>query len=214
MSYKETLDKMAIGFANMMDTFADGAKIDTEDFGWTNNRYVSDLFRVAHIERYSDKNLEVLHVTCFPTNNSSKPIYGFDIITIEKKCLAAFLDWSPVIHGNPTYKCGTQFNTPYKLPEWTNSIFSKDAVAVVPSDEEFKKVCAEAMLSFLTYMALLMMEETIVVDQETIIKGQNHYCEQQQKNERTFNVLKAKLGEDRARYFMETILFPKMKDLC
>jgi hypothetical protein len=43
-----------------------------------------------------------------------------------------------------------------------------------------------------------------------IVEAQNRYCENQQKNERTFSVLKAKLGEDRARYFMNTILFPKV----
>jgi phycocyanobilin:ferredoxin oxidoreductase len=210
MNYKETLDKVAVGFANIIDTFADGGKIDTEDFGWVNNRYVSDLFRVAHIERYSDKNLEVLHVTCFPTKYSSNPIFGFDIITVEKKCLAAFLDWSPDIHDKLVYKCDTQFKTPYKLPEWTSSIFSKNAIAIVPDEDEFKKICAEAMLSFLTYIGMLSMEEIIVVDSEVIIEGQNHYCDQQQKNERTFNVLKAKLGEERAKHFMSTILFPKI----
>lgn len=201
---------MADSFANMLELFTDATKIDTEDYGWTNNRYTSDLFRVAHIERYSDKNLEVLHVTCFPTKHSSKPIYGFDIITVEKKCLAAFLDWSPVIHDKLSYKCSAQFKTPYKLPEWTSSIFSKDAVAVVPDEGEFLVVCAEAMLSFLTYVAMLSMEETMAVNPEVIAREQNYYCEQQQKNERTFNVLKAKLGEERARYFMSTILFPKI----
>ena len=210
MNYRQTLDKLADSFAHMLELFTDATKIDTEDFGWTNNRYTSDLFRVAHIERYSDKNLEVLHVTCFPTKHSSNPIFGFDIITVEKKCLAAFLDWSPVIHDKRTYKCGAKFKTPYKLPEWTSSIFSKDAVAVVPDEGEFLVVCAEAMLSFLTYVAMLSMEETVVVDPEVIATEQNHYCDQQQKNERTFNVLKAKLGEERARYFMSTILFPKI----
>ena len=204
---------MADSFAHMLELFTDATKIDTEDFGWTNNRYTSKLFRVAHIERYSDKNLEVLHVTCFPTKYSNNPIYGFDIITVEKKCLAAFLDWSPVINDiELTYKCGAQFNTPYKLPDWTASIFSKDAVAVVPDVDEFKKICAEAMLSFLTYIAMLNIEPTIVADSKLVTAGQNYYCNQQQKNERTFNVLKAKLGEDRSRYFMSNILFPKIND--
>jgi hypothetical protein len=43
-----------------------------------------------------------------------------------------------------------------------------------------------------------------------IIAAQNRYCDNQQKNERTFNVLKAKLGEVMAKYFMENILFPKI----
>jgi hypothetical protein len=43
-----------------------------------------------------------------------------------------------------------------------------------------------------------------------IISAQNRYCDNQQKNERTYNVLKAKLGVERAKYFMENILFPKI----
>ena len=45
---------------------------------------------------------------------------------------------------------------------------------------------------------------------EYIVAKQNYYCNQQQKNERTFNVLKSKLGKDGAKEFMETILFPKI----
>jgi hypothetical protein len=43
-----------------------------------------------------------------------------------------------------------------------------------------------------------------------ILAAQNRYCENQQKNERTYNVLKAKLGAEKAKYFMENILFPKI----
>jgi hypothetical protein len=43
-----------------------------------------------------------------------------------------------------------------------------------------------------------------------IVAAQNRYCDNQQKNERTYNVLKAKLGVDRAKDFMENILFPKI----
>ena len=39
---------------------------------------------------------------------------------------------------------------------------------------------------------------------------QNKYCEVQASNPRTFNVLKAKIGEARAKYFMEEILFPQI----
>ena len=45
---------------------------------------------------------------------------------------------------------------------------------------------------------------------EYIVAAQNRYCENQQKNERTYNVLKAKLGEERAKHFMQNILFPKI----
>jgi hypothetical protein len=43
------------------------------------------------------------------------------------------------------------------------------------------------------------------------VAAQNRYCENQQKNQRTYNVLKAKLGEERAKYFITNILFPKLE---
>ena len=94
MSYKQLLDKTADELKEQLLIDASSIEIKTEDFGWTNHRYISDLFRIAHIERFSDKNLDVLHFTCFPNVDSPEPIFGFDTITTDKKPLAFFLDWS------------------------------------------------------------------------------------------------------------------------
>jgi hypothetical protein len=207
MNYKETLDRVANNFEKIILENCDGIKIPTEDFGWDNRRFISDVFRIAHIERYSDKNLEVLHFTCFPSNFNPEPIFGFDIITTPNKCLASFLDWSPVL-SNDTYVSPYNFNTPYNLPEWAKVIFSKDVIAIVPTDEEFKIMANIAIRSFEEYIELLLDAEKTPNLVNDIKIGQNKYCEHQQKNERTYNVLKAKLGEDRAKQFMTSILFP------
>jgi hypothetical protein len=47
-------------------------------------------------------------------------------------------------------------------------------------------------------------------EEHQIIELQNNYCKVQSANPRTFNVLKAKIGEERAKYFMEEILFPQI----
>jgi hypothetical protein len=75
MNYKETLDRVANNFEKIILESCDGVKIPTEDFGWDNRRFISDVFRIAHIERYSDKNLEVLHFTCFPSNLNPTDIW-------------------------------------------------------------------------------------------------------------------------------------------
>ena len=80
MNYKNLLDQTANILENILID-DNGFKIETEDFGWENTRYVSDSFRIAHIERYSDKALEVLHFTAFPQLNFADPIFGFDIIS-------------------------------------------------------------------------------------------------------------------------------------
>jgi phycocyanobilin:ferredoxin oxidoreductase len=208
MSYKIVLDNIANSVQEIIVNKGEGTQIEIENFGWTNLIYESKHFRFAHIERYSDKNLEVLHVTTFPNKTNPSPIFGFDIITTDKKPLAAFLDYSPVVN-NVTYKPNKTFETLYNLPDWAKKIFSNDAIAIVPTEKDLD-ILYEVVKDAYTKYIDLCMENQSTIDSEIIKGGQNYYCEQQQKNERTFNVLKAKLGEDRARYFMNTILFPKI----
>jgi phycocyanobilin:ferredoxin oxidoreductase len=183
-----------------------GFKIETEDFGWENTRYVSDSLRIAHIERYSDRALEVLHFTAFPHIHCGDPIFGFDIICTNEKPLAAFIDLSPVTY-QPDQFIDHKFKTPYPLPEWANNIFSDHAIAIRPGIEEMVRLCNEATDLFEYYILAL----SDVSDPKKVVEAQNYYCEQQSKNERTYNVLKAKLGEERAKYFMDTVLFPKIQ---
>ena len=58
MNYKHILNSIADKVEHIIIQ-NNGVAIPTEDFGWSNKRFVSDKFRLAHIERYSDKNLEV-----------------------------------------------------------------------------------------------------------------------------------------------------------
>jgi phycocyanobilin:ferredoxin oxidoreductase len=209
MNYKQTLDNIARDI-ELIIAKNDGRQIPTEDFGWSNKRYVSDEFRLAHIERYSDNNLEVLHITCFPNEEYQHPIFGFDIICTEKKPLAAFMDWSPV-DNTISYWCGYDFEKEYPLPDWAKMIFSPLAIAVIPNDKELIKLSDIVEHSFDLYMKTLKGSKKSEYRSEYIVAAQNRYCDNQQKNERTYNVLKAKLGEEKAKYFMENILFPKIK---
>jgi phycocyanobilin:ferredoxin oxidoreductase len=208
MNYKETLDSIADNIENIIIKH-NGKVLPTEDYGWVNKRYISDKFRLAHIERYSDKNLEVLHITCFPNEKYSHPIFGFDIICTANKPLAAFMDWSPV-NNTLSYKCNYDFEKMYPLPEWAKLIFSPSALGIIPNDNELVKLTDIIHDCFDMYMKILDGAKKSEYHSKYIIVAQNRYCENQQKNERTYNVLKAKLGEDRARQFMETILFPKI----
>jgi phycocyanobilin:ferredoxin oxidoreductase len=208
MSYKQTLDNIAGELESTLQLSA-AIEIPTEDFGWSNKRYVGENFRIAHIERYSDKNLEVLHFTCFPNPSYQHPIFGFDIITTDKKPLAAFMDWSPV-DNTINIESRYEFEKPYPLPDWAKLIFSQNALAIIPNDYEMDSLANNVIESFELYLDVLnnSKEKTDRIDY--IIAAQNRYCENQQKNERTFNVLKAKLGQERAKYFMQNILFPKI----
>ena len=214
MSYKQKLDNFADA-AIAIFVKADATPILTENYGWENYRFTSDTIRVAHIERYSDGKLDVLHITCFPATDHYAPIFGFDIITTEKKCLAAFLDWSPTVCTDPIVAGHTYYtyDTQYKLPDWATLIFSSYATAIVPSECEFDIICYEALNSLHIYVDRYCTHKMPLMIKDTMHNTdlQNYYCTQQLKNERTYNVLKAKLGEDRAKQFMENILFPKAK---
>ena len=52
---------------------------------------------------------------------------------------------------------------------------------------------------------------TSIDEIEQIIEKQNIYCEHQASNKRTFGALKANIGEEKAKFFMEQVLFPKFK---
>ena len=209
MNYKETLDKLSNDIQWLIYQLADGVKIETEDFGWDNRRYASNRFRMAHIERYSDSNLEVLHFTCFPNPTFQHPIFGFDIITTDKKPLAAFMDWSPV-DNKVSIESRYTFEKPYPIPEWAKLIFSPNALAIIPNDYEMVSLSNNVIESFEIYLDVLNNSKEKPNRTDYIVAAQNRYCDNQQKNERTYNVLKSKLGKDRAKYFMENILFPKI----
>jgi phycocyanobilin:ferredoxin oxidoreductase len=112
---------------------------------------------------------------------------------------------------NLSYYFDNNYEKKYLLPDWAKEIFSTSALAIIPNDDEMDKLVFNVIESFEDYMEELSTawhEPELV---EYIVSGQNRYCDNQQKNERTFNVLKAKLGEDRARHFMTEILFPNIK---
>lgn len=205
-NYKQVLDKTSDKIKKIIESH-EVYEIETENFGWENYRYVSKKCRLIHLEKYSDKNLSVLHLTSFPKEWSEDPIFGFDIIVTDKKPLASFCDWSPILNDK-SYISTYIFQKNYDLPEWTKEIFSQNAIAIIPQEDELDIVCSIAIDSFGIYLSELTDSKS---DKLSEIKNkQNFYCSQQHKNQSTMNVLKSKLGEDRAKYFMETILFPKI----
>ncbi len=75
--------------------------LHTEDYGWENHRYESKHFRLAHVERYADGKIEVLHFTTFPHKWSPEPIFGFDVICTGKIVTGAYMDLSPILATYP-----------------------------------------------------------------------------------------------------------------
>ena len=106
----------------------------------------------------------------------------------------------------------TQWNKDRKLPVWA-TVFSKDFIAVRPTEDEYEKVFEVGFTAFEKYIETLNSEVDLTDDVneiEQIIDKQNTYCKHQASNPRTYGALKANIGEEKARYFMEKVLFPQI----
>jgi len=183
--------------------------LHTDDYGWENHRYESKHFRLAHVERYADGKIEVLHFTTFPHKWSPEPIFGFDVITTEKIITGAYMDLSPILNTYP-FDEGMDIGGRKPIPEWA-TVFSDRFIMIKPeSDEEFIRFCDWVVDKYDWYLNSLLWLEKKTDDIEGVIEKQNIYCSVQASNPRTYSALKALIGEEKARYFMENILFPKI----
>lgn len=207
--YSLLLDNLSHRFLDIINESENVIELTTEDYGWSNFRFKSDVFRMAHVERYTDSKVDVLHVTTFPHHWSPEPIFGFDVIVTNSNPIGAYLDFSPVLKTY-SFNDGLKWNEPKPLPEWA-SVFSDEFVLIKPSsNDEFFRFSDWAIEKYKWYIhEILKKKET--GDYLKIIEKQNHYCDVQSQNPRTYNVLKIKIGEQSAKYFMENILFPKIK---
>lgn len=212
MQVDSLIDEYSSKFINTISNLHNVKEIPTENWGWDNHRWESDNFRLAHVEVYGLDNLKVLHTTVFPHKNNTYPIYGFDVIcsTKQNSIMGAFIDLSPTISDE--WEHTFHSDSVRILPEWAD-MFSKNFIALKsPTENEWLGIFEFAYNLFLEYINKLPIFTTTDNDIiNRVIEAQNYYCHQQQKNKRTFGALKSKIGEERARVFMETILFPKIQ---
>ena len=202
------LDSIAQELLNLVSTAPGLEPLHTENYGWTNYRFLSDVFRMAHVERYTDDKIEVLHFTTFPHKWSPEPIFGFDVITTGKKITGAYMDLSPGINQY-AFDDGFEIKNRKPLPQWA-TVFSDRFIMVAPqSTEEFLEFKNWVLDKYDWYLnSLLCLERK--GDEQAIIEKQNIYCKVQSSNPRTFSALKSLIGEEEAKYFMENILFPQI----
>jgi hypothetical protein len=209
MNYKEYLNHLANRLKDMVEKAPNCQPLHTDDYGWENHRYEAKHFRLAHVERYADGKIEVLHFTTFPHRWSPEPIFGFDVITTEKVITGAYMDLSPILSTYP-FDEGIDFKERKKIPEWA-TVFSDRFIMIKPeSDEEFVRFCDWVVDKYDWYLNSLLWLEKKTEDINGVMEKQNTYCKVQASNPRTYSALKALIGEEKARYFMENILFPKI----
>ena len=190
--------------------------------GWINRVWANDSVRRAHIDvvdARESKGLWMMHVCCFPNLYNDAPIYGFDVIAGKNKMTGAFHDFSP--SANPDhpmidgYKESVEEFIPSKqrvLPEWATNIFTDKMLAAgnVKSEEEAVAIIDIAIANLNAWFDEVPLSDGNA-DIDIVTACQNYYCENQQKNPHTANVMKTLgISESDVDTFCTDMLFPKI----
>ena len=191
--------------------------------GWTNRTWSSMSVRRAHVDvvdARETKGLWMAHVCLFPMLENGGPIYGFDIIAGKKKVTGAFHDFSPLLQKeHPLTKWFIEENKWFKpskereLPEWAKAIFSGGMIAAgnVQEERELNQICTLAVSNLNAYIDKIGQFNTDS-KREDVIRAQNYYCENQQKNPHTPRVMQSLgLPDEDIKLFCADNLFPTIK---
>ena len=191
--------------------------------GWTNRTWSNLNIRRAHVDvvdARETKGLWMAHVCLFPMLENGGPIYGFDIIAGKKKVTGAFHDFSPLLQKeHPLTKWFIEENKWFKpskereLPEWAKAIFSGGMIAAgnVQEERELNQICTIAVSNLNAYIDKIGQFNTDS-KREDVIRAQNYYCENQQKNPHTPRVMQSLgLPDEDIKLFCADNLFPIIK---
>ena len=203
-NFVELIKHTADIFEKKISASPNSQVIETEDFGWTNTRWSSSRFRLAHVERFEQPKFSVLHTVIFPYITDPSPIFGFDIIASDSKATGLFFDLSPTVTPVEPFS-RRDYSEPRDRPEW-GDIFSEHWVACRPTFVEAVEICDHACTVLGQYLDQLTSQTTHLIG--LVRQAQNHYSLQQRQNEHTTRVIKKILGPERGTYFVENILFP------
>lgn len=182
----------------MFDLLEDyGDRVPVTDYGWENYIWKSDRFSWAHLEKYCTDKVSVLHCVVMPYTDTNAPIFGFDVIEINGNLTGMFLDITPV--DNMAAPTIPSVGEPRPVPDWAD-FFSPEFVCCKPGYKD---------LSLGIYLLNYYLEfEVPGVVSGDYAPGQQRYIDGQRNNPQTFKMLKSDIGEDKAKDFINNVLFP------
>ena len=137
---------------------------------------------------------------------------GFDMIALGDKITGMFFDFTPTLSNSALLENGlNNLGKRYKsekrsLPEWAD-FFSNKFFCVAPLENELADIMSDIMRYINYYLEMCKEKE---IEYFYNIEKQNSYCSGQKKNNKTFKALAAEIGEDNAREFLQTYLFPEI----
>lgn len=201
----EMVSQIADEFEQVIETHSENLQlIPTEDYGWSNKRWFSKQFRLAHIERFEQPKFSVLHMVIWPHITDPSAIFGFDVIASDKLVTGLFWDLSPTICATEKF-CDMVWSEPRTRPEWGH-IFSNHWVACKPTPDELQSIHVLAVNCLKQHLTQLGTTQTHrILD---VIQAQNNYSLNQRQNEHTTRVIQKLLGPEKADEFINQILFP------
>jgi phycocyanobilin:ferredoxin oxidoreductase len=180
-----------------------------------NHCYQTPEFRKLHLELARvGNNLDILHCVMFPRPDYALPMFGCDLVGGRGQISAAIVDLSPVEASLPKGYIDALDNLPKAefseerdLPVW-GSIFSHYCRFIRPTNADEEATFIQLITQYLTLhcqqaRATASTPESL----ETILAGQEHYCTQQQQNDKTRRVLEKAFGDSWAERYMTTVLF-------
>ena len=198
-------------------------KHDNKSIIWNNDLYLSPSIRYGHIQYFKEEGrLELLHAVFYPSFFKPIPIFGFDVIALGGKVTGIFCDFTRAPFTiealarslkdlNHKYKDNIR-----KLPEWAN-FFSEDFVCINPTGLNEKELIEDFSGIFRCFIGYSNWEDYTgkynkMKDVKMSIECQNSYSINQRKNDKTSKALTAYIGEEKAKEFIETVLFPVYRE--
>lgn len=177
--------------------------------------YQTPQFRKLHLELARvGANLDILHCVMFPRPDYALPMFGCDLVGGRGQISAAIIDLSPTTGALPEGYTTALAALPAQsfaeergLPGW-GTIFSPYCRFIRPTSPAEETTFLDLIVTYLTLHCQRAIATPATPDQRaTIMAGQRHYCEQQQKNDKTRRVLEKAFGQAWADRYMTTVLF-------
>ncbi|MGF1519979.1 MAG: phycocyanobilin:ferredoxin oxidoreductase [Nodosilinea sp.] len=190
-------------------------RLEGERLTIENQCYQTPQFRKLHLELARvGANLDILHCVMFPRPEYNLPMFGCDLVGGRGQISAAIIDLSPVTEVLPQgYTTALDalpaqtFAEERDLPGW-GTIFSPYCRFIRPSSPEEELAFVDLIVAYLAlHCRQAVATAAIAAQRKQIMAGQRHYCEQQQKNDKTRRVLEKAFGNEWADRYMTTVLF-------
>lgn len=198
-------------------------RLEGEKLVIENRCFQTPQFRKMHLELAKvGRGLDILHCVMFPNPLYGLPLFGCDIVAGPGGVSAAIADLSPTQNDRQlpsgyqqalNQLVTPQFEQARELPPW-GEIFSEFCLFIRPSNPEEETQFIQRVADFLTIhvQQAIAAQPLTPEHQAEHRQGQIHYCQQQQKNDKTRRVLEKAFGEAWAERYMSQVLFDVLTD--